>query len=98
MVDSFVITVSPYLQHDPVNACVADPQLGGNRPGGHAARRHRTNFIPVQDKPFPPKVIGAASEKPWLSYTYAATVLRLRLPLESSVPAETVSVHGAVFR
>src|ERR1035441_1135256 len=32
-------------------------------------------------------------EKPWLSYTYAATVLRLRLPLESGVPAEAVSVQ-----
>jgi len=33
------------------------------------------------------------SEKPWVSYSYAATCLRLRLPPESGVPAETVSVQ-----
>ena len=35
------------------------------------------------------------SEKPWPSYSYAATVFFLRLPLETGASGTTVSVHVA---
>jgi hypothetical protein len=38
------------------------------------------------------------SEKPWVPYTYAATFLRLRLPLETGLCGTTVSVHGGDWR
>src|ERR1039458_4562998 len=38
------------------------------------------------------------SEKPWVPYSYAATVFFLRLPLETGASGTTVSVHGADWR
>src|ERR1019366_7405068 len=49
-----------FALHDPMNAGVADLQLGSNGPGGHAARRHPTDLLPVQNEPLAPKMIRAS--------------------------------------
>ena len=68
--------------YNPVDAGVADVQLGGNVPGGHAASRQRPNFVPVQHQPFSSKVRRAA----------------LRLEFGVSGGCTFTSANGFLFR